>query len=341
MDIKKVQDIKEKADQYLLKNDPSYKKNKEYESMIKQMNEAYNKFITEFKHAITVDKNSREMFSSSVAQFKETVPTALTTMISSITTALHKDDAQSIKVLVEKLQSIEKAISSFKIPKQDFPKTMSISEAKQIVDELIEINSAIRLIPKPEKVNIPTEVSFKESNQIIKELDFIQKLLTQLPNHLSKQTPITFDAKPITDAIEQLRDEIKKLPKEYPSIEFPELINIGNFPPQKIPTPVTHMSINSLRGFVKTTASTVTTSLTPLPSYGVLPGRRAIFVYNNSSNTIYIGGSDVTSANGMPVAVGTHSPIIDAGVDMIVYGIAETGSNNVRVMEVSDEASGR
>lgn len=114
------------------------------------------------------------------------------------------------------------------------------------------------------------------------------------------------------------------------------LINKPTFTPQ----PVTNISINALQGLIKTSNDTVGTGLTPLPSYGRLFNRRAIQIYNNSSNTIYIGGSDVTATNGFPVTGNNFSPTIDAGYNMIVYGIAATGSNNVRVMEVATKSEG-
>lgn len=144
------------------------------------------------------------------------------------------------------------------------------------------------------------------------------------------------------DRTDELLDAIKSIKLESPQIEFPDTINVGNFPIQKIPQPVTHMSINALRGFVHTTATTVTNTLKPLPGYGVLDDRRAVLIYNNdSSATLYIGGSDLTTSNGMPVPPQSYSPILDAGVETIVYGITTGASINVRVLEISDENSGR
>lgn len=144
------------------------------------------------------------------------------------------------------------------------------------------------------------------------------------------------------DRTEDIITAIKSLKVEVPPFEFPESISVNNFPPQKVPQPVTHFSINALRGFVHTTAATVDTDPTPLPEYGVLQNRRAIIIFNNDPTaTLYIGGSTVTTANGMPVLAQSYSPILDAGVSMIVYGIVESGAINVRVLEASDESSGR
>lgn len=108
--------------------------------------------------------------------------------------------------------------------------------------------------------------------------------------------------------------------------------------PQMTPTPVTNVTLNPLNGFVKTTSATVGTSATSLPGYGQLFNRRAVVIYNNSANTIYIGGSDVTTSNGMPVPANSYSPILDAGYSLLVYGIAAQ-SNNVRVLEISKDKS--
>ena len=168
----------------------------------------------------------------------------------------------------------------------------------------------------------------KTDQNIIQYLTALSKSLSEKP----KQTK---------DRTDEVIEALKKIKVNIPEIEFPRSVEVSNFPPQRVANPVTHISINSLRGFVKTTSATVTSTLTTLPSYGVLDDRRSIIVYNNSSNTIYIGGSDVTDNNGMPVPTSSFSPILDCGKDMILYGIATTGSNNVRIMEVSDEASGR
>lgn len=123
-------------------------------------------------------------------------------------------------------------------------------------------------------------------------------------------------------------------------VKFPKTISVDNFPVQMVPQPVTHISINALEGFIHTSDNTVGTSLTPLPSYGVLANRRSVLIYNNSANTIYIGGSDLTTSNGMPVPANSYSPILDAGINVIMYGIATTANNDVRCLEISDTAAG-
>lgn len=103
--------------------------------------------------------------------------------------------------------------------------------------------------------------------------------------------------------------------------------------------PVTNVTLNALNGAVKTTDNTVGTTVVTLPNYGQLFGRRAVQIYNNSANTIYIGGSDVTVSNGIPIPASAYSQAIDAGYDMVLYGIAASNGNDIRVLEVSKDKS--
>lgn len=144
----------------------------------------------------------------------------------------------------------------------------------------------------------------------------------------------------LSEGIKVLQDYIKELPKKMPEMVFPESVKVSNFPPTKYPMPVTNININPLRGFLHSTAVTVTTSLTPLPGE-VLVNRRSIIVFNNdASNTVYIGGSEMSSSDGLPVLAQTYSPVIDAGPRMIVYGMTASSTANVRVLEASNENIG-
>ncbi|MEK9207070.1 MAG: hypothetical protein AAB922_01210, partial [Patescibacteria group bacterium] len=148
------------------------------------------------------------------------------------------------------------------------------------------------------------------------------------------------EGKAILKALQGLTDSIDEIPKKLPQARMPKQIEVSNFPIQKIPQPVTHVSINSLIGYVKSRAVTVTTTPTPLPEE-VLAYRRSMVAYNNSSQTVYVGGSDVSTTNGIPVPAGTYSPAFDCGPRMIVYGVVASTTANVRTMELSDENSGR
>lgn|SRR3990167_3160833 len=160
------------------------------------------------------------------------------------------------------------------------------------------------------------------------------KILQQIDKSLSKPSI------PIKDRTDEIVKAVKEIKIEEPNLNFPDSISVNNFPPQKVPQPVTNININPLRGYIKTTAATVTSTLTQLPTYGVLNNRRSVIIYNNSSNTVFIGGSDVTTVNGIPVVATSFSPVFDAGTRMILYGIAESGNNNVRVCEASNDAIG-
>jgi hypothetical protein len=146
-------------------------------------------------------------------------------------------------------------------------------------------------------------------------------------------------AEKILDSLKELNQAIKELPNKIPKPELPESISINNWPPQKVPQPVTNININPLRGDFKTTAVTVTTTPTALPTTP-LENRRALIVYNNSSSTIYLGGSSVTASNGLPLEASSYSPPFDAGAKMTLYGIVNSGTANVRVLEISNDAIG-
>lgn len=61
---------------------------------------------------------------------------------------------------------------------------------------------------------------------------------------------------------------------------------------------------------------------------------QSLTFYNNGAATVYVGGSDVTTANGAPVPAGTWSPGFDLNADEALYGIVASGTVEVRVIEV-------
>lgn len=150
------------------------------------------------------------------------------------------------------------------------------------------------------------------------------------------------DFSDLLDGIEELKKGFNLLLKKdfggttnKDGVSQVELVNFR----QLIPQPVTSVSLNPLRGSVLTTAMTVGTSVTALPASS-LANRRGILVYNNdSSTTLYIGGSAVTTSTGMPIPPLSYSPALDLGPNMIVYGIAGS-SINIRVMELSNDGLG-
>jgi len=166
---------------------------------------------------------------------------------------------------------------------------------------------------------------------IVMTLNRIEKLLSKKPKEVKGK-----------DSSKEVVKALKNLKIEAGSMEFPDSIAINNFPPQKIAQPVSHMSINSLSGSVHPTSTTVKTTLTSLPGYGVLDNRRAIIFYNNdSTNTVFIGGSTVTTSTGMPIEAKSFSPSFDSGPLQKWYGVTSSGTADVRCLELPDEASGR
>lgn len=82
---------------------------------------------------------------------------------------------------------------------------------------------------------------------------------------------------------------------------------------------------------VRTQAITVGTSAVALPT-ATLTRRRHLLIQNNSNNNLYIGGSDVTTANGILLRPQAEIGISVAD-DVVVYGVADAAGSNVRIME--------
>jgi hypothetical protein len=87
-----------------------------------------------------------------------------------------------------------------------------------------------------------------------------------------------------------------------------------------------------LHGEVKTTLVTVSGGPTPLPEIP-LKSRKDFLVYNSGNQNLFVGGPNVTSASGIPVAV-DGSFAFQAG-RAAVYGTVSGTNQVVRVMEVS------
>lgn len=85
----------------------------------------------------------------------------------------------------------------------------------------------------------------------------------------------------------------------------------------------------------KTRAVTVTTTATRLDTTDETDSvsGSSLVVYNNGSATVYVGGSDVTTANGLPVAASAWGPGVDLDPGEAWYGIVASGTVEVRVGE--------
>lgn len=81
-------------------------------------------------------------------------------------------------------------------------------------------------------------------------------------------------------------------------------------------------------------AITVSTSAVPLPA-NPLEYRRALVIHNNGNFAIYLGNSDVTTSDGLPLAAGEKIAFdIQGNPNVVVYAIAST-SVDVRIMELA------
>jgi hypothetical protein len=89
-----------------------------------------------------------------------------------------------------------------------------------------------------------------------------------------------------------------------------------------------------LGGTVLATAVTVGTSAVALPS-SALTSRKALAIYNNGQVPIYLGGSGVTTAAGIPIQPGDGPVPFDLAAGAVLYAIAATTGQDVRVVEVS------
>lgn len=222
-----------------------------------------------------------------------------------------KQTILSIKQVHPKVQEVKGRVTIENIPTQkEFPIEEIVQSLKHVEDAIRELKLQTTNTQKIKIPEFPSKLSFSEGKDILK-------------------------------AIQGLTDSIEELPDKIPQPRMPKTVEVSNFPIQKIPQPVTHMSINGLQGFAKSNAVTVTSSLTPLPSE-ILANRRSLVVYNNSdATTVFVGGSDVTATNGLPVKAGNYSPAFDASPSMVIYGITSSGSANVRVLELSDDKAGK
>jgi hypothetical protein len=251
------------------------------------------------------------------------------------------ENVKGFDVSIKQLGSVIQALSdSNSLDKKQLEAlermSVYIGQLKSVSQQVREAVSSIKLeVPTTQNVTGNVGVSSLPDS---KQLTQISQTLDSIKNRLILDDKKGNDNSDVVDAINELKKSIKELPDKMTHAEFPDTINVGNFPPTKTPLPVTNININPLRGYAKSNVVTLTTTAQGLPNE-VLGYRRGMIVYNNGASTAYIGGSDVTVANGMPIPAGQYSPVIDAGPKLIVYGIA-AGSVEVRVLEVSNENIG-
>lgn len=82
---------------------------------------------------------------------------------------------------------------------------------------------------------------------------------------------------------------------------------------------------------VKTAEVTVGTSATALEPVDQSRGGRSVWVKNLGAETVFVGGSDVTTANGQELGAGESASFdLDAGERL--YGVVAAGTEPVRVL---------
>jgi hypothetical protein len=262
---------------------------------------------------------------------------------------------ESLKQVTDSLEQLQSLLTTLPASLEVIKEQLGALKEKDMV-----VNVPPVVIPPVQQVkgdvtvkNIPSMPNLSVLDEIARKLDGVQQAIgaikfpeqkeVKFPAFAFPQPPDSVsvkEGKAILSLLQNVEKALVDLPAKLPQVEFPKTVSVNNFPPQKYPMPVTHMSINSLKGFVKTTAINIGAGLSPLPGE-VLANRRSLIVYNNSLATIEIGGSEFTFGNGLPVPAGAFSPSFDAGPNMVLYGRTSGGTANVRILEVSDERSGR
>lgn len=244
----------------------------------------------------------------------------------------HDQITSSLDKIGKALVVIYNRLTSFRI---DLPKIFKVEGS-------VDVDNVADLPPVHIQNFKDLKPYFESLEKSLKYLSTAITLAASKEPVIQKSVPtINFDTKPLLNALQEIKDVSNKPVDNKQMINMLRNISEGIGAlidkPTFVPPAVTNITLNPLQGFVKTTSATIGTTITSLPSYGQLFNRRAVIIYNNSSNTIYLGGVDVTTSNGLPVPANSYSPILDAGYNMIVYGIASVAGNNVRILEVSKD----
>ncbi len=86
---------------------------------------------------------------------------------------------------------------------------------------------------------------------------------------------------------------------------------------------------------LRSSVVSVTTSATALPAIP-LTFRRALVIHNNGSSTVFLGGSTVTTAAGLPLLANEKIAFdIQNNQNVEVYAITVTGTIDIRIMELA------
>lgn len=250
----------------------------------------------------------------------------------------------------------------FKFQEIADPKTLTLLD--KIGQALVKIYTSIPkqvVLPKIFQIQGKVEVT-KQSPIVIANMADLGKYFQSLEQKLTIWAQASSTAQPptiefpkfdfpksepvdlsgVTSAIQDLQKSLQKVESSTDTAilrKIQDILSEFTSRPTLTTPPVTNVTINALNGVVKTSDNSVGTTLTPLPQYGQLPDRRALMIYNNSANTIYWGGSDVTVTNGIPITAGSFASPVDAGYNLKVYAIAASSGNDVRTVEISKDIS--
>ena len=94
------------------------------------------------------------------------------------------------------------------------------------------------------------------------------------------------------------------------------------------------MRLAPLTYAIKSRTTTVSNTATPLPTTPLV-GRESIAIrLNATTDTVCIGASDVTTANGFCLDSSIPSISLDLDDTVIIYGIVGAGTADVRTLEI-------
>lgn len=88
---------------------------------------------------------------------------------------------------------------------------------------------------------------------------------------------------------------------------------------------------DAIKGRILQQQVTITTSATAIPATALV-GRTSILIKNTGANTIYLGSSTVTTANGYPLAA-NESISLELEDVVIMYGIVAANTETVNIIE--------
>src|SRR5207237_10324887 len=114
-------------------------------------------------------------------------------------------------------------------------------------------------------------------------------------------------------------DDIGGVHHPYVKLEFGGADSATPVSPTN-PIPVTNM----LDGSLKNTAATITTGAAQVVS-SALSNRRGVMIQNLGTDNVYVGGSTVSTSNGIRITPDATSPIFPFGPDVAIYMVADSG----------------